>query len=108
MEKSDLLTPISKKVTLIITLIILFFDEATSALDSKNERIIMNNLDSFFFENRTVLIIAHRLSTVKNADQILVMSKGQIIESGRHQDLLSIKGTYYNLVKNQLELEKVQ
>ena len=85
---------------------ILFFDEATSALDAKNERIIMENLNSFF-KNRTVIIIAHRLSTVKNADQIIVIDNGKIKESGKHNELLSKQGTYYNLVSNQLELEKL-
>lgn len=85
---------------------ILFFDEATSALDAKNERIIMENLNNFF-KNRTVVIIAHRLSTVKNADQIVVIDSGKIKESGKHQELLDKQGTYYNLVKNQLELEKL-
>ena len=84
----------------------IFFDEATSALDARNEKIIMNNLNAFF-KGRTAIVIAHRLSTVKNADQILVMDKGRIIESGNHQDLINQKGEYFNLVKNQLELEKV-
>lgn len=85
---------------------ILFFDEATSALDAKNERIIMENLNTFF-ENRTVVIIAHRLSTVKNADQIVVIDEGNIVEIGTHEQLLYNKGSYYHLVKNQLELEKI-
>ncbi len=85
---------------------ILCFDEATSALDAKNERIIMENLNTFF-KDRTVIIIAHRLSTVKHADQIVVMDGGSIKESGTHQELLGLKGTYYNLVSNQLELEKL-
>ncbi|MET2983636.1 peptidase domain-containing ABC transporter [Aureibaculum conchae] len=85
---------------------LLFFDEATSALDAKNERIIMENLNNFF-EDKTVIIIAHRLSTVKHADQIVVMDEGKIKESGNHQELLNKKGAYYNLVKNQLELEKL-
>lgn len=85
---------------------ILMFDEATSALDSKNERVILENLISFFKE-RTVLVIAHRLSTVKNADQIIVMADGEVKEVGTHQQLLFKEGTYYNLVKNQLELEKL-
>lgn len=84
----------------------LFFDEATSALDANNERIIMENLDAFF-KGRTAVVIAHRLSTVRNADQIVVMDKGEIIEIGTHHDLLEQRGSYYNLVKNQLELEKV-
>lgn len=82
---------------------ILFFDEATSALDANNEKIIMNNLQEFF-ENKTVMVIAHRLSTVKNANQILVLDKGRIVESGSHQELVEKRGDYYELVKNQLEL----
>ncbi|EWH12768.1 ABC-type multidrug transport system, ATPase and permease components [Cellulophaga geojensis KL-A] len=85
---------------------ILFFDEATSALDAKNERIIMGNL-STFFKDRTVVVIAHRLSTVKNADQIVVVDEGKIQEKGTHKELLSKKEIYYGLVKNQLELEKI-
>lgn len=84
----------------------LFFDEATSALDAKNERVIMENLNTFF-KDKTVVVIAHRLSTVKNADQIVVIDDGKVIESGRHQELLNTQGAYYNLVKNQLELEKL-
>ncbi len=84
----------------------LFFDEATSALDANNERIIMENLE-VFFKGRTVVVIAHRLSTVKHADQIVVMDKGEVIEIGTHDELLAQRGSYYNLVKNQLELEKV-
>tara|TARA_B100000949_G_scaffold182903_1_gene164327 strand:+ start:10910 stop:13039 length:2130 start_codon:yes stop_codon:yes gene_type:complete len=86
---------------------ILCFDEATSSLDAKNERIIMENLNKFF-KNRTVVIIAHRLSTVKNADKIVVMDDGRIKESGTHHELLELRGAYYNLVKNQLELEKLE
>lgn len=85
---------------------ILFFDEATSALDSKNERIIMENLNQFF-QNKTVLIIAHRLSTVKNADQIIVLDQGKIKESGTHEDLIALRGSYFGLIKNQLELDKL-
>ena len=81
----------------------LFFDEATSALDANNEKIIMENLN-VFFKNKTVLIIAHRLSTVKNADQIIVLEKGEIVEIGNHKELVQRKSNYYNLVKNQLEL----
>tara|TARA_R110002049_G_scaffold65035_1_gene170962 strand:+ start:92723 stop:94969 length:2247 start_codon:yes stop_codon:yes gene_type:complete len=84
----------------------LFFDEATSALDAKNERVIMENLNTFF-KDKTVVIIAHRLSTVKNADQIIVIDDGKVMESGKHQELLDKQGAYYNLVKNQLELEKL-
>ncbi len=81
----------------------LFFDEATSALDAGNEKMIMNNFNEFF-KNKTVVIIAHRLSTVKNADQIIVLERGCIIEKGNHKKLTSLKGAYYELVKNQLEL----
>lgn len=81
----------------------LFFDEATNALDTENESIIVKNLDTFF-EGRTVVVVAHRLSTVKNADQIVVLQKGKIEEIGDHQSLLAKQGIYYNLVKNQLEL----
>jgi len=81
----------------------LFFDEATSALDANNERFIMEHLDEVF-RGKTVLIIAHRLSTVKNADQIVVMEKGRAVEIGKHEELLRNKGPYYRLVKNQLEL----
>ncbi len=81
----------------------LFFDEATSALDANNEKVIMNNLNAFF-KNRTVVVIAHRLSTVKNADQIIVLDQGQIIEKGTHTELVALNGSYYELVKNQLEL----
>jgi ATP-binding cassette, subfamily B, bacterial len=81
----------------------LFFDEATSALDAHNENIIMEKLQTFFC-NKTVIIIAHRLSTVKNADQIVVLDKGKIMEVGNHESLTALKGSYYNLVKNQLEL----
>jgi ATP-binding cassette subfamily B protein len=83
----------------------LFFDEATNALDANNERAIMENLE-LFFKGRTVVIVAHRLSTVKNADQIVVLEKGKIVERGTHRELTKIKGAYYNLVKNQLELGK--
>jgi len=80
-----------------------FFDEATNALDAKNESIIMENLNQFFM-TRTVLIVAHRLSTVKNADKIIVLSEGKIVEEGNHATLTNKKGFYYELVKNQLEL----
>jgi len=81
----------------------LFFDEATNALDSNNERVIMDNLNEFF-TGRTVIIVAHRLSTVSSADNIIVLDKGRIIEQGTHNELTALKGDYYKLVKNQLEL----
>jgi len=83
----------------------LFFDEATNALDANNERTIMENLE-IFFKGRTVVVVAHRLSTVKNADQIVVLEKGKIVEKGTHRELTKLRGAYYNLVKNQLELGK--
>jgi ATP-binding cassette, subfamily B, bacterial len=83
----------------------LFFDEATNALDANNEKTIMEKLEDFF-KGRTVVVVAHRLSTVKNADQIVVLHKGKIVEKGTHQELTDLKGDYYNLVKNQLELGK--
>jgi ATP-binding cassette subfamily B protein len=81
----------------------LFFDEATNALDANNEKVIMENMDQFY-KGRTVVVVAHRLSTVRNADQIIVLDKGEIVEKGTHQELISLKGSYYNLVRNQLEL----
>jgi ATP-binding cassette, subfamily B, bacterial len=81
----------------------LFFDEATNALDANNEMKILDNLEKFF-KNRTVIVVAHRLSTVKNADQIVVLHKGEITEIGTHESLTHKRGEYYNLVKNQLEL----
>jgi len=81
----------------------LFFDEATNALDANNERIIMDNLKEFF-TGRTVVVVAHRLSTVSNADNIIMLDKGRIIEQGTHHELTGLKGEYYKLVKNQLEL----
>ncbi len=81
----------------------LFFDEATNALDANNERVIMENLEQFF-KGRTVVVVAHRLSTVKNADQIVVLEKGKIVEKGTHAELSKMKGAYFELVKNQLEL----
>lgn len=83
----------------------LFFDEATSALDANNEKVIMENLNQFF-KNKTVVVIAHRLSTVKNAHQIVVLDKGKIVEMGNHETLVTNKANYYHLVKNQLELGK--
>ncbi len=81
----------------------IFFDEATNALDTNNEHIIQENLNRFF-SGKTVVIVAHRLSTVKNADQIVVLKQGEIIEKGTHAELLQLQGDYYNLVRNQLEL----
>ncbi len=81
----------------------LFFDEATNALDTSNERVIMGNLNRYL-ESKTAVIVAHRLSTVKNADQIVVLEKGQIVELGNHENLIKAKGAYFTLVKNQLEL----
>ena len=81
----------------------LFFDEATNALDTDNERVIQGNLDKFF-RDKTVVIVAHRLSTVKNADQIVVLKEGEITEQGTHAELIARQGDYYHLVKNQLEL----
>ena len=81
----------------------IFFDEATNALDANNEKVIMENLDAFF-ENRTVVVVAHRLSTVKNADNIIVLDKGEVIEQGSHDELTYKEGAYFDLVRNQLEL----
>ena len=81
----------------------LFFDEATSALDAESERYIVNNLENFY-QDRTVIIIAHRLSTVRHADQILVLDQGRLVEQGNHSELTQLRGKYYALVKNQLEL----
>jgi len=83
----------------------LFFDEATSALDANNEKKILKNLNTFF-ANKTAVVIAHRLSTVKNAHKIVVLDSGRIVEEGNHEALTKKKGKYYNLVKNQLELGK--
>jgi ATP-binding cassette subfamily B protein len=81
----------------------IFFDEATNALDANNEKVIMENLTEFF-KGRTVIVVAHRLSTVKNADQIVVLEQGRIVEKGTHEQLTHLRGYYYALVKNQLEL----
>ena len=83
----------------------LFFDEATSALDANNEKVIMEKLNTFFAD-KTAVVIAHRLSTVKNAHQIVVLDKGRIVETGNHKELIALKGNYYHLVKNQLDLGK--
>lgn len=81
----------------------IFLDEATNSLDANNEKIIMDNLQEFY-KGRTVLIVAHRLSTVRHADNIIVLEKGKIIEQGTHEELTRKRGAYYTLVKNQLEL----
>lgn len=81
----------------------IFFDEATNALDANNERTIMNNLQTFF-KGRTSVVVAHRLSTVRNAEQIIVIKQGRIAETGTHEALIALEGRYYKLVKNQLEL----
>ena len=81
----------------------IFLDEATNSLDANNERMIVEHLDEFY-KGKTVIIVAHRLSTVKNADQIVVLDKGRIVEIGNHEALTIKRGIYYNLVKNQLEL----
>lgn len=81
----------------------IFFDEATNALDANNERTIMNNLQTFF-KGRTSVVVAHRLSTVRNAEQITVIEQGKIAETGTHEALIALEGRYYQLVKNQLEL----
>ncbi|MFZ6013878.1 MAG: peptidase domain-containing ABC transporter, partial [Bacteroidota bacterium] len=82
-----------------------FFDEATNALDAHNEKIIMQNINEFA-RNKTVIVVAHRLSTVKNADQIIVLDRGEVVESGTHLELVEKKAFYFNLVRNQLELGK--
>ena len=81
----------------------IFLDEATNALDARNERAIVENLD-VFYRGRTVVVVAHRLSTVRNADRIIVLDGGCVVETGNHDSLIERKGAYYNLVKNQLEL----
>ncbi|MCB9266108.1 MAG: peptidase domain-containing ABC transporter [Lewinellaceae bacterium] len=81
----------------------LFFDEATNALDARNEKAIVENLEEFF-QGKTVVVVAHRLSTVKNAGQIVVLEKGEILEKGTHEELVKKRGAYYNLIKDQLEL----
>ena len=81
----------------------IFLDEATNSLDANNERSIVDNLDKFY-KGKTVVIVAHRLSTVKNADQIVVIDHGKVVEVGNHESLTAKRGAYYNLVKNQLEL----
>ena len=83
----------------------IFMDEATNALDTTNEKIILENLNNFF-ATRTVVIIAHRLSTIKNADNIIVINEGQVTESGKHNELIKQRGLYFNLVKDQIELNQ--
>jgi len=82
---------------------LLLLDEATSALDASNERMIVENLTGFY-AGRTVIIVAHRLSTVRNADMIVVLDKGSVQEMGTHQELTLKKGAYYRLIRDQLEL----
>lgn len=81
----------------------IFLDEATNSLDAENERLITERLDRFY-QGKTVVVVAHRLSTVRNADNIIVLDHGTIAETGTHEELTAAKGIYYNLVKNQLEL----
>jgi len=85
---------------------LLLFDEATSSLDATSERIVMTNLQKFF-KNRTAVVVAHRLSTVQNADQIIVLGNGKVLESGTHHSLMANEGPYYELIKNQLQLERL-
>lgn len=83
----------------------IFLDEATNSLDTTNERIIMENLNEFY-KGKTVLIVAHRLSTVRNADKIIVIDHGKVAEEGTHETLTAKRGVYYELVRNQLELNR--
>lgn len=82
---------------------LIILDEATNSLDAANERAIVDNLKDFY-RGRTVVVVAHRLSTVRDADQIVVLDHGRIVERGNHESLTQAKGHYYNLIKNQLEL----
>lgn len=81
----------------------IFLDEATNALDANNERAIVENLMEFY-RGKTVVVVAHRLSTVRNADQLVVVKNGRIVETGTHEELIARQGAYWHLVKNQLEL----
>ena len=81
----------------------IFLDEATNSLDAANERAIVENLAGFY-RGRTVVVVAHRLSTVRHADNIIVLDGGRVAETGSHESLTALRGLYYNLVKNQLEL----
>ena len=78
----------------------MILDEATSALDTESEHLVQQALENMM-ENRTSIVIAHRLSTIQNADLIIVMKKGEIVEQGKHEELINLKGTYYNLVNMQ-------
>lgn len=84
---------------------VVFFDEATNSLDANNEKAIVENLVQFY-EGKTVVVVAHRLSTVRDADQIVVIDNGEVVETGTHEELTAKRGKYYTLVKNQLELGK--
>lgn len=81
----------------------IFLDEATNSLDARNEREIVGNL-ARFYKGRTVIVVAHRLSTVRAADHIVVLDEGKVVEEGTHDSLVAIQGKYYNLIRNQLEL----
>jgi ATP-binding cassette subfamily B protein len=82
---------------------LILFDEATNSLDANNERKIVENMNAYL-KDKTAVIVAHRLSTVKDADNIIVLDKGEIIEQGTHDELTAQRGAYYTLIKNQLEL----
>lgn len=108
LHRSHFVLPIIKQRLLIARAVyknpeFLFFDEATNALDANNEKEIMEHLHEFY-KGKTVVVVAHRLSTVKDADKIVVLDKGCIVEEGTHRELTERKGLYYRLVKNQLEL----
>ena len=83
----------------------IFLDEATNALDANNEKEIMKHLHEFY-KGKTVVVVAHRLSTVRDVDKIVVLDRGKVAEEGTHQELTALRGKYYELVKNQLELGK--